>query len=389
MEVIAPRRLDTVFYCRFIDDLLFITSDADADLGTWLSYFNNNDLNLNFTGTLQPHSIEFLDVKLTGTGNSIHTTLYRKPTAGNALLRADSAHPKHTIRGVPYGQFLRLKRLCSTPESFHREAHSMAQRFRNRGYGAALVNRALDKASTIPRHTLLQDKLHISPPSINIPVFSTPYSAEFNQIRKIVTKYLPILYNDAAFNNILSKGIKVVSRRAPTLGNSLSPSLVVSEQRKANWLNFKGNYKCGKKGCNYCSHIKKGKQVQSCTNGKVFNIASFIICNTQFIIYVITCDICQIQYVGRTTRRLRDRLYDHLYDIEKDRLTNVAKHWIFAHQKDVTSLHIQGIEKIVTPTRGGDRFQLLCKRKVYWIFSLNTRIPLGLNFEWDVSYFYE
>lgn len=106
--------------------------------------------------------------------------------------------------------------------------------------------------------------------------------------------------------------------------------------------------------------------------------------------YVITCDKCQIQYVGRTTRRLRDRLYDHLYDIEKDKLTNVAKHWIYVHQKDVSSLFIQGVEKIATPVGGGGgKFHLLCKREVFWIFSLNTRIPLGMNFEWDVSYYYD
>lgn len=101
------------------------------------------------------------------------------------------------------------------------------------------------------------------------------------------------------------------------------------------------------------------------------------------------CEICQIQYVGCMTCRLRDRMYDHLHDIEKDRLTNVAKHWILVHHKDVSSLSIQGIEKIMTPVRGGDKFQLLCKREVYWIFSLNTRIPSGLNFEWDVSHYFD
>lgn len=38
---------------------------------------------------------------------------------------------------------------------------------------------------------------------------------------------------------------------------------------------------------------------------------------------------------------------------------------------------------------GGGKFHLLCKREVFWIFSLNTRIPLGMNFEWDVSYYYD
>lgn len=130
-------------------------------------------------------------------------------------------------------------------------------------------------------------------------------------------------------------------------------------------MHFKGNFKCGIKSCNYCCYIKKGKRVQSRTNGKTFDISSFINCNTQFLVYLITCEVCHIQYVGRTTCRLKDRLYDHLYDIEKNRPTNVAKHCNLVHFKDTSSLYIQGIEKIVVPKSGGDRFRVLCKRKVF------------------------
>lgn len=86
-----------------------------------------------------------------------------------------------------------------------------------------------------------------------------------------------------------------------------------------------------------------------------------------------------VQYVGRTIRRLKDRLCDHLYDIEKDHNTNVARHWNLTHSKDTFSLHIQGIEKIICPVRGGDKFRLLCRREVFWIFFLNTRIPRGVE----------
>lgn len=184
-------------------------------------------------------------------------------------------------------------------------------------------------------------------------------------------------------------GIKSVSRRAPTLGNSLSLSLFSSQPLGSNWLHFKGNFKCGIKGCDYCCFIKKGKSVSSTTNSKSFDILSVINCNTKFLVYLITCEACHIQYVGHTTRGLKDRLYDHLYDIEKNKSTNVAKHWNLIHFKDVTSLSIQGVERIVTPKRGGDKFRTLCKLEVFWIFSAHTRIPSGLNFEWDVSHYYD
>ena len=35
----------------------------------------------------------------------LHTTIFRKKTSRNTILRADSFHPSHLIDNVPYGQF--------------------------------------------------------------------------------------------------------------------------------------------------------------------------------------------------------------------------------------------------------------------------------------------
>lgn len=391
----SPHLKDTAFYCRYIDDLLFIVSEPHICLDQWLEYMNDNALNLKFTGQHEPKSIEFLDVKLTGDNNEIISNLYRKPTAGNTLLRADSSHPTHTIKSIPVGQFLRLKRLCTRQIDFEQEAIHMSARFEARGYPRSAINRALSIANKTPRANLLMDKpsnhsrRNRSEKSHFVPTFSTPYSAEFHKIKKIVTKYLPVLSNDHIYSQILNKGIRTVSRKAPSLGGLLSPSLYISKKQTAHWLQFKGTYRCGGRSCTYCPFIKGGDTVTSTSTGKSYKIQSFINCNTRYIVYVITCTICSIQYVGRTTRRLRDRLYDHLYDIEKEHATNIARHWVDIHFKDTSSLTIQGIEKIVKPPRGGDKFGILCKQEVRWIFNLNTRRPTGLNFEWDVSHFYQ
>lgn len=42
----SPHRLDTIFFCRYIDVLLFVTSDDKVDLDVWLLYLNDNSLNL-------------------------------------------------------------------------------------------------------------------------------------------------------------------------------------------------------------------------------------------------------------------------------------------------------------------------------------------------------
>lgn len=96
-----------------------------------------------------------------------------------------------------------------------------------------------------------------------------------------------------------------------------------------------------------------------------------------------------VQYVGRTTRRLRDRLNDHIGNIDRKQTTYVARHFNHVHGGDTSLLQIQGIEKINTSRGGGNKFRILCEREVFWIFSLNHRIPQGLNFEWDLTHFYD
>lgn len=137
---------------------------------------------------------------------------------------------------------------------------------------------------------------------------STPFSLKFGDIKNIVHRYLPIVFEDQTCADLLKDGINIFSRRAPTLGNSLSLT----------YLHFRGNYCCGGTGC--CRHVNKVNAVCSYSAKREHKIQSFFNCNTNYVIYIITCKICYVQYIGRTTRRLRDRFYEHLYSIEKNKI---------------------------------------------------------------------
>lgn len=79
--------------------------------------------------------ITFLDLTIykDELGN-ISSGLYCKPTAGDTLLHASSYHHKPLINSIPYRQYLRLKRNCSSDEDFQREALALRGRFLERGY---------------------------------------------------------------------------------------------------------------------------------------------------------------------------------------------------------------------------------------------------------------
>ncbi len=90
---------------------------------------------------------------------------------------------------------------------------------------------------------------------------------------------------------------------------------------------------------------------------------------------------CGLSYVGNTSRQLKQRISEHKSSIRrKDINYPVAAHFLsFNH--DVSSLCFLGIEKVLVPLRGGDIETLLLRRELFWIVTLQTLSPLGLNDE--------
>lgn len=81
----------------------------------------------------------------------IHTTLHRKKTATNSILHAQSFHPKSVIRGVPMGEFTRLKRNCSQEKYEKMETNKCVERLKRRGYKDNILRSGLQKIESKTR----------------------------------------------------------------------------------------------------------------------------------------------------------------------------------------------------------------------------------------------
>ncbi len=87
-------------------------------LSEFVSYLNSAHLSIKFTAEWSKSSVNFLDVRVVKKDNTIVTDLYSKPTDTHQLLHRSSCHPGHTKKGIPYGQALRLRRICSEDSFF-------------------------------------------------------------------------------------------------------------------------------------------------------------------------------------------------------------------------------------------------------------------------------
>ena len=104
-------------------------------------------------------------------------------------------------------------------------------------------------------------------------------------------------------------------------------------------------------------------------------------CSSNCIIYLLTCKVCSKQYVGQTTIKFRERWnnYKNHFRMISDSEEGVPQEAF--HEHFLSEGHHSVVEDIsitlIDKTDGGDPK----RRERYWIATLRTLSPLGLNME--------
>jgi len=132
---------------------------------------------------------------------------------------------------------------------------------------------------------------------------------------------------------------------------------------------------CGSNKCLTCKAIQNQDKFESYTHNKTYPILTNSNCNSQNLIYLITCSLCDKQYVGETSNPLRTRLNQHRSDIKTKKPTSIALHFN-SEEHSYQNLQIVPIE-IIDPRQ--DSVEYRRNREFYWQRTLGTIFPLGLN----------
>ena len=141
---------------RFIDHVFAIWThgpEAQHDFTTWLNAWHTN---IKFTCSHSETSVTFLDTMVLLKDDHLETELFIKPTLSLSFLHRHSSHPSHVFNSLPYGEFLRVRRNCSTRQSFEHFSEIILEAFIHRGYDRASLDGARQQARTIDRSSLLE-----------------------------------------------------------------------------------------------------------------------------------------------------------------------------------------------------------------------------------------
>ena len=109
-------------WLRYVDDVLVIWKSSLVELEDFLQYLNSIHDNLKFTLEVeQKGMINYLDMSLHNTGNSINIGVYHKPCNKNIIIPYISSHSnKHKLAAFQ-NYFYRLFKFPLTKKSFEQE----------------------------------------------------------------------------------------------------------------------------------------------------------------------------------------------------------------------------------------------------------------------------
>ena len=124
---------------------------------------------------------------------------------------------------------------------------------------------------------------------------------------------------------------------------------------------------CGRKNCEICYILHQGDTFESSNTGKQYKINFSFNCNSRNVIYLLTCKICEKQYVGSTVTTFRSRFNQYKSNTDWKGQRGFIQEPLIEHF--FSKVHIIDYCDPNNPER----------REDFWIDHLDTIYSRGLN----------
>ena len=188
-----------------------VWTGSKEDLFSFFNEINTVHYTIKFDCQYSFNSINFLDTTVyKNKHNSLSTKLFTKPTDRRAYLHRNSCHPNSLIINIPYGQALRVKRICSEETDLQEALDELKKKFQMRGYNNVLVEQQFQRIHQIERRTLLQYKNRQDNMKLKC---ITTYNKNLPNIKSLIDKnWSTLLINDKQASIFYDKPILAFKR---------------------------------------------------------------------------------------------------------------------------------------------------------------------------------
>ena len=368
---------------RYIDDIFVLWTYGAQSLQNFVDYLDTCLPSIKFEANISDSTINFLDVKASINDNIIKTSLYTKETDTLSYLDYSSCHPKSCKNGIPYSQFLRLRRICSDDDDFVVQSRKLALSFHRANYPDQVIQTSFDKAFYIDRESLFQRTPPNNTNSEDPKLFLiTDYHPSYRAVLDIVSSNWDMIDNSSSTRPLLHVPVVRGFRRPKNIRDLLVRAKLTNPDttERGNRTSQKKKKKCTRMNCIYCKAIDRSGKITCPFNQRRYISRFNITCISNNLVYCLLCKICNKIYVGQTKRELRARIGEHYTSIRK-RKTHlvVGRHYNSSGHTGTNNITVYVLDFINTHPDAplSKKRREACEQK--WIFRLRSTIPLGLN----------
>ena len=366
-------------WLRFIDDIFFIWTGDLEQLQHFINYCNTFSekqgykSNIKFTSHFSTESVDFLDVKISIAEKQIKTELFSKPTAAHLYVHRASDHPHHVIKAIPKSQFLRIRRICSEVNDYEKHANQFIKFFIKRGYNPERLRRTKEEIKKLDRNSLFQTKSRTDEQQNRIPLVLN-WNQKFSNIPRVLRQtYDQIVKTFPNFQTTFPNPPFVSFRKNRNFKQILCSHPTQEQNRVSQRCTPEGIRKKGAK-CKLCPNMSQTDKIKNNKSG-ITKLGHGGDCHSTNLVYAAECTKCQLIYIGCTTNQLNTRFNGHRHDAKhKPEATELAHHFFNSSDCNIEDVKVTILEKIDNAT-----LAQLERREDYWIATLQTQRPYGLN----------
>ena len=237
----------------------------------------------------------------------------------------------------------------------------------SRNYNKNIVKAATLKASKLNRLEVLKK---VGKAQTKRVIMAIRYHPCLTSVSKVLSTHWKTMASDPTLKKVFPAPPMLAFKQPPNLRSMLVRAKLATKSRPSR-VNT-GTHKCGKE-CKLCPYINSEKQFKSTITKEIIKYKSDFSCTTVGVIYLVTCNKCNIQYIGQTTRKFNTRMKEHITAIKKCEDTVIGTHFNSVGHS-LANFSVQIIEKVCP-----NETHILLERERFWILKFNTILPLGLN----------
>ena len=378
---------------RYRDDSWSISTNTskerEEDKTRWMNYNVVKD-KIKFTMEASQKQLVFLDTEINVKQVDdekiiLVSDMYSKETDTHQYLSPLSCHPQNQTENIPLTVANRIRCNCSDNAEDDSIFKSRLVEYKaylmKSGHPERKIDEAFSKVAAIPRSEVLKRKTK-KVQNDHRKRLIMQYEPSFPDAYKLFKKYEHILLEDNEMSNIFPRGANhfqvVYQRGGKNIKEWIAGSSINSS--RGDQVIQGACSPCGK-NCIDCPYLEnKGQHFSSTVTKRSYKVRQEVNCESRNIIYLVTCQKCNMQGVGET-ENFKKRNANYRSNIRNKRITcNIERHFVESEDHNLEHFQIQIIVQLENPPRGViKRRKRLKQFEGYWQINLCTLYPYGMN----------